>query len=149
MTLDEMKQIIKKAIDTYLLPQLWNKQVEQLILGTIAVESDFGRYHSQINPNYEGAKGITQVERPTFNDLKARYKDKYPKIRDIEWEDLAYDDMKAIVFCRLKFLSVSSPLPKENDIEKMAAFWSIFYNSVYGAGKVTEFIKKYNKYCKE
>lgn len=149
MTLQETKDLIKKAIDNYLLPQLWNKQVEQLILGTIAVESDFGRYHSQINPNHEGAKGITQIERPTFNDLKARYKDRFPKIKDIEWEDLAYDDMKAIVFCRLKYYSIKSKLPKENDIEKMAAFWSIFYNSVYGAGKVTEYIKKYDKYCKE
>lgn len=141
--------LVQKSIEGYLLPQLYTKAVGQLILGTIAVESDFGRYHSQINPNYEGAKGITQIERPTFNDLKARYKDKYPKIKDIEWEDLAFDDMKAIVFCRLKYLSVKSPLPKENDIEGMAAYWKIFYNSIYGAGKVTDYINKYNKYVKE
>lgn len=141
--------LVQKSIEGYLLPQLYTKAVGQLILGTIAVESDFGRYHSQINPNYEGAKGITQIERPTFNDLKARYEDRFPKIIDIEWEDLAFDDTKAIVFCRLKYLSIKSPLPKEGDIEKMAAFWSIFYNSVYGAGKVTDYINKYNKYVKE
>ena len=140
--------LVQKSIEGYLLPQLYTKAVGQLILGTIAVESDFGRYHSQINPNHEGAKGVTQIERPTFNDLKARYKDKYPKIRDIEWEDLSFDDMKAIVFCRLKYLSITSPLPKENDTEAMAAYWKIFYNSVLGAGKVTDFINKYNKYVR-
>lgn len=149
MTLDEMKQIIKKAIDTYLLPQLWNKQVEQLILGTIAVESDFGRFHTQINPNYEGAKGITQVERPTFKYLKERYSRKYPAIASIEWQDLAYNDLYAIIFCRLKYLSINKKLPDIDDLEAQAAYWKIYYNSLAGAGKVSDYIKKYNKYCKE
>ena len=141
-------ELVRKSIEGYLLPQLYNKAVSQLILGTIAVESDFGVYRNQINPNYQGAKGITQIERPTFNDLKKRYEKIYPKIADIEWEDLSFDDMKAIVFCRLKYLSVKSPLPKESDIEAMSAYWKIFYNSIFGAGRVTDFIKKYNKYVK-
>jgi hypothetical protein len=142
-------ELVRKSIESYLLPQLYNKAVSQLILGTIAVESDFGRYRTQINPNYDGAKGITQIERPTFKYLKEKYVKRYPLIEQIEWNDLAYNDLYAIVFCRLKYLSVNSKLPKENDIEAMAAYHKIFYNSVDGATKVTDFIKKYNKYCKE
>jgi len=115
----------------------------RLILGTIAVESNFGKYRKQINGN---AIGICQIEKPTFEFLKEKYNSKYPFIIPIKFEDLEYNDFMAITYCRLKYLSVPKPLPDGNNLDELASYWKIYYNTYKGKGKIEDYIRKFKEY---
>jgi len=40
-------------------------------------------------------------------------------------------------------------LPNAEDIEGLAHYWKKYYNTVYGSGKVEEFVNNYKKYVKD
>jgi len=127
----------------YVIQHTINPDAKELILGTIAIESDFGQYRMQING---GALGICQIERPTFEWLKEKYQEKLPFIRPIHFIDLEDNDLASVIFCRLKYLSIPYALPSGSDVELMAAYWKRWYNTYEGAGKKEDFIKRYNRH---
>ena len=116
----------------------------QLVLGTCAVESNFGEYRQQLNSKV--AQGICQIEKPTFEWLKERYYNKYPFIRPAQFFDLTYNDWLSFIFCRLRYMIVPTALPGVDNIHSIAQYWKRYYNTMEGAGKIEDFINKYNKY---
>jgi hypothetical protein len=127
-----------------------------LLLGTAAQESGMGNYIKQIGgPAY----GIFQMEIQSYERiwgnlifpnvaLRAKirlllgYTNKPPASR------MASDLMLATIMTRLFYYMVKKPLPEENDITGIAAYWKTYYNSKLGAGTEQEFIKNYERYVK-
>ncbi|MDD4291989.1 MAG: hypothetical protein PHX51_07140 [Clostridia bacterium] len=123
--------------------ELYSESAVNLLLGTAAQESGFGKFLRQLN--HGPALSIFQIERPTFEWLKDTYKKKFD-LENVEFEEIEWDLKKAILFCRLRYLVVRSPLPDAKNIEALAAYWKKYYNTPLGAGTEKEFINNYKKY---
>ena len=61
-------------------------------------------------------------------------------------KELENNDKYAAAIARIHYLRVSAPIPKYNDIAKMAAYWKRYYNTALGKGKESDFINNWNKY---
>lgn len=128
---------------------LYSESAVNLLLGTCAVESDFG---SLLIQEHGPARGIYQMEEKTFNYLFDKFNKSYMNgFFNIYKESASCDEMignlyLATVMCRLKYLDIKEPLPQANDIEALAHYWKKYYNTELGKGKVSDFIEKYHKY---
>lgn len=114
-----------------------------LLLGTMAQESKFGRYLRQIGGP---AIGVFQMEPSTFVYLRGRYEKQYPAIAGRTAEDLEWDLKLAIVMARLKYRSIDAPLPDPNNVADLAAYWNLWYNGNPNKGTDQEFIENYKYY---
>ncbi len=126
-----------------------------LLLGTAAQESNF-KYIRQLG--HGPALGIFQMEPATEHDIWNNYLIYKPKLADLicqitghkqsgshlEW-DLAYQ----IIMCRLHYRRVKEALPEPDDINGLAKYWKVFYNTKNGKGTSDEFIENYKKYIGE
>lgn len=121
---------------------LYSESAVKLLLGTMAVESDFGKFTRQIGGP---ALGIFQMEKPTFEWLKEKYSDEYGLSR-YSFEMLETNNKLAVLFARLRYLVAPDDLPKESDIKGLAEYWKKHYNTPKGKGKTTDFISKFKTY---
>lgn len=135
----------------------------QLILGTIAQESAFGKYREQLGGG--PAKGIVQMEGATALDIFENYLNYRKDIKDavlsLTTNDivpsnkkslerhLKYQDEFAIAMCRIHYLRAPAKLPSYDDVEGFAEYWKKYYNTEKGAGTTEEFVKNYNRYIGE
>jgi len=120
-----------------------------LILGTIAQESAYGKYHKQINGP---ALGICQMEPNTFNDIIKNYLKYHPDIVEriksvchvnvLSAVDMTSNDQLAICMCRVHYLRQKGTIP--TTIEGYAKYWKQWYNTPLGKGTETEFIRNYH-----
>jgi len=123
-----------------------------LVLGTIAQESAYGKYRKQLGDG--PALGICQMEPATFTDIVKNYlkyhsdiSDKIKSICDVTElnpNDLYLNDRLSICMCRVHYLRVAEKMPAT--IEGYAAYWKRYYNTVKGKGTETEFIRNYHLY---
>ncbi len=135
---------------------LAQRNIEQLIMGTAAQESQMGRYLKQLNGP---ALGPFQMEPFTFNDLYDRLVKTHAGVemyifrelgKDCRFPDaMKYNLAIATVMCRLKYLSIKANLPKEDDVEGMAAYWKKYYNTPKGKGDPVTFVQNYNVMVKQ
>lgn len=139
MNLNEAKKIISDAL---IRKGLYSEAVENLMLGTMAVESDFGNVARQVGGP---ALGIFQMEQTTFDWLKTKYSEEYGLSR-YAFEDIEHDHKAAALFARLRYLVVKKQLPPATDLPALAKYWKQYYNTPLGKGKISDFIEKYNKY---
>lgn len=134
---------------------LYSQSAENLLMGTIAVESDMGSFIVQKNGP---ALSPWMVEPDTHKDIYLNFLSYNSKIREIILETCHYQVMPphsvlienlsyACLIARLVYYRDEEPLPDCDDIEGLAQYWKRVYNTKYGKGKVEDFIKKYNKYC--
>jgi hypothetical protein len=141
------KKILKSYILSALTPiRLWSRSAENLLLGTCAQESHFGRYIAQIGDG--PARGIFQMEPATYYDI-LNHSDLIVKrsiLLPADANMLIYDIRLAIIAARLKYSMVPEKLPEANDLEGLAEYWKKYYNTKLGKGTVEEFIANYNKY---
>ena len=118
-----------------------------LLLGTAAQESALGTYLRQVNGP---ALGIFQMEASTFDWLQEKYNHlKTPSIGSVrfaEFKMLEYDLWLSILFARLRYRVVPSPLPAADDIRGLAEYWKQHYNTHLGKGTVEQFRENYTKY---
>lgn len=124
----------------------------ELILGTIAQESAYGKYHKQLGNG--PARGICQMEPNTFNDILKNflaYKPALAKkvlsvssLAEFDVDQLEINDKFAICMCRVHYYRVKASIP--NNLPGWAAYWKKYYNTILGAGKEEEYIVNYNKY---
>lgn len=140
---EELKNLVKKTLEPM---NLYSKSAEELIMGTIAHESLFGKYRKQIRGP---ALGIIQMEPNTFNWLKGVYDDRFPFIKNFTSSDLVNNDELAIIFCRLRYLVVPESLPSAGDLVGQARYWKKYYNTVYGKGRVKDYIKHYKEFVED
>ena len=141
---EELKQLIDDTLKAY---NLYSVEASDLVYGTIAQESRLGHYRRQNVPLWlynRHALGISQIEKNTFDWLQKVYVGRFPEIAKVQFIDLAYNDRMAILFCRLRYLIDSDPIP--TDLEGQANYWKRIYNTKMGKGTPEEYIKNYKKY---
>lgn len=152
---------------TLKITDLWSSSAEILIIGTGIEESNL-RYLYQKgkgidnNPYNDGlGKGLYQMETATHDDIWTNYlmfqpnlavrvrrfmalpqKEK-PDANQLIW-NLAY----ATLLCRMHYLRVPEPLPKESDLEGIARYWKKHYNTEKGKGSEEKFILDYKMWMK-
>jgi hypothetical protein len=139
---------------TLILMDMGSLAAENLLMGTMAQESHFGKYIKQLGNG--PALGIYQMEPNTHNDIVNNYiKFKNQIKRDLndkfgykflDSEILKYDLRYATVFCRLHYRRVPKPLPNSNNVMELARYWKKYYNTHLGAGTEKEFIHNYEKF---
>lgn len=141
----QFENLIRKTLK-WLDPKLLSDSSVNLLLGTCAQESGFGTYLRQKGGG--PALGVFQMEPATFNWLRDKYKGKYPWLADCSADELEGDLCLSIIMARLRYAAVPTPLPAPNDIDALAVYWKMNYNSLAGKGTTEEFVENYNTYVK-
>ena len=144
----------------------WSKSAENLLLGTAAVESDFGTYLIQKGheDNIGTAKSPFQIEDATFLDslqyIKTEKRDHWNLLNQAirseymiygnnpQPKELMYNLGLGICLCRVKYLRVPHSLPLHDKINALGSYWKFHYNA---SGKnvpeeIDRFGVKYRKY---
>lgn len=146
---EHLRWLIKSTLNEL---GLYSESAENLIYGTISVESNRGTYLKQKGNG--PALGIIQMEPATHSDLWKNYlaykSDLVDKIKEMVGQDamkhsaLVYNLKYAIIMCRIHYLRIPAKIPNANNIQALAEYWKKYYNTSLGAGKVEDFIEKYN-----
>lgn len=134
---------------------LHSAESEALILGTIAHESDCGRYLHQVRGP---AIGICQME-PATHALCWRWVNiRRPELRDPlqrltvdrarvpEPEEMAWNLRYAVAMARILYLSIPKPLPAAWDIQGQANYYKAHYNSPAGKARPEQYVAAWNTY---
>lgn len=146
----QLKQLIQSTLKDI---GLYSDDAVNLILGTIAQESAFGKYIKQLGNG--PALGICQMEPNTYNcivdnylfhkmDLASRIEETCQCLLPDNYEALQWNLKLSICMCRVHYLRKPEALP--NDLAGYAAYWKKHYNTYLGAGTKEEYINNYNKY---
>lgn len=134
---------------------LWNREAEDLLIGTACQESSCGYYIRQLNCEENiGAFGIYQMELATADDIFTNFLD-YKQIlkekvlsfktktmdnaENLKW-NLAY----STAMCRIHYYRVKEQIPA--GIYGQAQFWKKYYNTEYGKGTIEEYLHNWQKY---
>ena len=127
---------------------------ENLILGTAAQESAYGKYTVQIGGG--PARGIFQMEKATHDDIWKNFLKYKPRLAKLvlsisgltepDFNALEINDIYACAMCRVHYFRVKEPIP--TTINGYAYYWKQFYNTPEGKGTISEFINNYIKYVK-
>ena len=152
INLDQLRNFIIRPILKEV--DLWSKSAENLLIGTCLQESLGGTYLRQIKGP---ALGIFQMERDTYNDIYVNYliyrdslcekilcacqTDQLPTA-----QTMIHNLFYATCLARVNYLRVPKALPDEEDLNGMANYWKLYYNTPNGRGTEKEYIDKYNKY---
>lgn len=134
---------------------LWSESAVNLLLGTCAVESDFGTYLVQ-KPNGP-ALGIYQMEPNTYIDIYNNYLSYRIGLKDLiikstrtisrpNYYDMITNLWYATAMARVHYLRIPEKLPSHNDIDGLANYWKLYYNTPDGKGATQKFIEKYHQY---
>lgn len=129
---------------------------EDLVLGTCAQESGFGKYVVQMGNG--PALGVFQMEPATHDDIWLSYL-RYQgssvthtlkrMIGSCWWDDahnrpraraMVCDLAYATAMCRIHYRRKKDPLPAAGDWMSIAAYWKRHYNTPLGKGTEGEFI---------
>jgi hypothetical protein len=137
----QFRDLIERTLTSFA-PSMATKVAVDLLLGTAAQESAFGRYLRQL---HGPAVGAFQMEPATFEWLQAKYSDRYPEIDGRTPEEMEWDLRLAIIMARLRYRAVPLELP-EGDVETLAAYWKRHYNTPLGRGTTEEYIANYRRF---
>ena len=136
-------------IPTLMAIQKWTPEAEELMIGTMAHESDGGTYLVQI----EGpAIGIYGMQQNDHDDIWNAYLPNQSKLTyDLlvvcgmsskpKFEAMKYHLVYATCMARIHYLRRCEAIPK--DLEGQAEFWKTHYNSNLGKGTVQEYVADY------
>jgi hypothetical protein len=123
------------------------------MLGTAAVESNFGYYQRQLGGG--PALGIFQMETATRQDIVDNYLRYRPELRKrieknvgpVDCTDKEFLDSRElqIVFCYLHYDRYNA---WGDSLEEYARNWKRVYNTELGKGTVDKFIEKYRRYIR-
>jgi hypothetical protein len=114
-----------------------------LLLGTAAQESRFGRYLRQLKGP---ALGAFQMEPATFDWLRLKYGFAYVELKERRAEEMEWDLRLATIMARLRYRADKHALPDADDVAGMAATWKRVFNTPLGKGTVDEFGANYARY---
>jgi len=141
--------IIKPALDDL---QLYSDNAIELLLFTIAAESDGGTYLKQIKGS---ALGIYQIEPATYMDMWQRYlRSRGDIIMKLSMnfqvttipsaDRLVYDLRYATAMARLIYLRIKEPLPDAKDIDGLWKYYKEHYNTPLGKATRSKAVRKYH-----
>lgn len=116
------------------------------LLGTLAVESDFGKFLWQKGGG--PARGPMQIEPETFVWLQGKYRKWLPnEYKLIPFQACMYDLRLSIWISRFRYWVDSKPIPHWEDVKGLARYWKRVYNASDHPGATEEkFIRKFNLY---
>ena len=150
-----MRKLVEETL-RLLDPEIkYSEEAVELVLGTFAQESAYGKYRKQLGNG--PALGIGQMEPATFNDCVTNYLNFRHELKRIVLEvsgvsafsvnDLYLNDRLSICMCRVAYLRCKGAIP--NTIEGYAKYWKIGYNTILGKGTEQEFIHNYKFYVEK
>lgn len=156
---EQFENLIKKTLqkmERYISKPLSPQSAINLLLGTCAVESQFGTYLRQLNdgPALGPFQMEPDTERDTWQTFITYRKDLKTCLQAMcgatgsQPERLETDLVYAIVMARVKYLRVKLPLPPEDNIPALGAYWKVYWNSHKGAGKIEDFIRCYQEFVR-
>ena len=132
---------------------MWSEGAEELILGTAAVESEFGYYLKQMRGP---ARGIYQMEPATETDIWNNYIMFRPQLMQIlasmghpfmpDDDSMIFNLEYATAMCRLHYRRVPTPLPRAGELANMERYHKQHYNTELGATRPGQFIEKYQRF---
>ena len=142
---DQFRFAVSEVLKT---GQQYSLAAVNLLLGTAAVESNFGTYLFQKNGP---ALGVFQMEPATHNDIWKNYlAGRQWLIDDFNLKKcigrLIYDLRYSVAMTRIHYLRVPKLLPDHKDINGMAKYWKKYYNTNLGRGSIKDFVDKYALY---
>lgn len=144
---DQFRDLIERALIAYD-PKLCVDAAINLLLGTAAQESHFGKYLRQVGGG--PALGVFQMEPATFIWLRDHYVSRPPfnmtHLAERVAEELVWDLRLATLMARLRYRIVPAALPGANDVFSLAQYWKKYYNTIYGAGTIEEFVMNYQRF---
>lgn len=142
------------VIETLKALNLHTDDAVELVLGTAAQESAYGKYRKQLGGG--PALGIFQMEPNTFHDILINFLAFKPDLKvrimklsgvtELNASDLETNDVLATCMCRVHYLRVKEPIPV--DLQGWASYWKKWYNTPKGKGTDIEFMRNYKKYVK-
>jgi hypothetical protein len=150
----DVRQLRELVIRPSLPPGLYSMAAEELLVGTVAVESKGGTYIKQVKGP---ALGIFQMEPATFNDTWKYIKDSkfYTVIMAIcnfKDDPVAVDMVSnlelATLVARMKYYRDPHPLPQYDDIDGLWYYYKRCWNTYLGDTNKEEFMQSYKSYCK-
>ncbi len=141
--------VIRPSLDHM---ELWSQAAENLLWGTANYESNLMFLAQQSGGP---ALGLWQIEPATRRDLYDRWLSRRPHLREklralaapvpkLE-KQLATNLLYACAIARLIYYRRPEPLPDADDIEGLAAYWKLHYNTPAGAGFAAEWMLRYQK----
>lgn len=120
---------------------------ENLLMGTCAQESRMGTF--LVQQGNGPAKGIFQMEPATERDIFDNFLHYKPRLMDMiddmqagYGDDLTGNLYYAAAMCRVHYYRVKWPLP-DDDVEQLAHYYKLHYNTPEGKATVEEFVKNY------
>ncbi|MBA3031007.1 MAG: hypothetical protein FP816_19645 [Desulfobacteraceae bacterium] len=135
-------------------PKVNSPSALNLLLGTAAVESEFGTFLQQLDngpglgpfqmePNTEADNWLNYIQfrKPLKECLYDLCEATGPQPEKLE-TDLVY----AIAMARIKYLRANGNIPASDNVSGLAVYWKVHYNTVKGKGRVEDFIRKYNAF---
>ena len=121
----------------------------ELLLGTALAESRLV-WRRQLNDG--PARGLFQMEMATHNDIWSNYLKfrstlanavralKTSAKADPETE-LENNDAYAAAMTRVHYRRAPAKLPAAGEVQAMAAYWKLYYNTPLGAGTVSKYVE--------
>lgn len=135
----------------------WNQAAENLVVGTGLIESGYEFLDQRDLGGAPGpAFGPWQIEALTFQSLWLREFSQMTRMNYLQalgmQEIPQIDELHGNLFlgaltCRMKYLTVSEPLPASDNPAGMALYWKKYYNTFLGAGSVAEAFPHFKLAC--
>ena len=149
----QLRYEIIRPVLKYLDPEIpYSMAAENLLMGTCAQESRMGTF--LVQQGNGPAKGIFQMEPATASDLYDSYLFYRDSLNRLVHNLMAHNKIGgadqelvgnlyyAAAMCRVHYYRVKWPLPDDN-MEELAHYWKLHYNTPEGKGTVEEFVKNY------
>ena len=148
MNSKQLRELVRETLE-YLDPVIpYSKQAEDLVLMTIAHESNNGEYIRQVNGP---ALGICQMEPRTHDDIWENflaYSEELSQtlygIYTCEKEELVWNLKYAIAMCRVHYYRVPEALP--DDIIGLSKYAKKYYNTEAGKATAEKYLSDYTRY---
>ena len=151
--LTQIKDLITRVITAQ---DLYSESAVNLLLGTMAQESNMGTYLRQVGGG--PALGVFQTEPKTEQDIwnnylfygRAAKRKAIYQISGVRSYDnsgaLEFNIAYGICIARLHYRRIPEPFPGPDDIEGLGWYWDTHYNRNPLKGTVAQFVKAYKKY---
>lgn len=138
-------------------PGIASRAAERLLIGTALAESEGGRWLVQLGGG--PARGPWQMELATHDDIWSNflaYRDALAGCVDAmksghkpPQRELVTNLDYAAALARVHYWRVAEPLPAADDIEGLGWYWRRHYNTLAGAGRAEEFMRRLERAAAE
>lgn len=152
----QFRELVVRPVLKHLNPDIpYSTVAEELIMFTVAHESDMGTYLTQY-PKNGPARGISMIEENTFNWLVAVLTSKpnlQAKLQELaaektfSFKELDWNLALAVAFARLRYTVIKEPLPiVETGTKGLAKYWAKWYQTTNDPVKIAEAIRDYERF---